>query len=201
MFVETHADQDDDIRNDSDWRWRAAGSRALGESNLAVGFRGRVSYRGGGQYRNVSAWVESLNTILRLSPEYLLPGHTGPLLGAQVVRKAVTAYRDGVQYVLDETLKGMNRGLTPDQLVEQVQLPAHLRDVPQLREYYGKVAWTVRSIFSGYLGWFDGNPANLHALRLADRGYVLETGQIVLEGTSRELLNNQDVQRAYLGKD
>jgi branched-chain amino acid transport system ATP-binding protein len=39
------------------------------------------------------------------------------------------------------------------------------------------------------------------ALRIADRGYVIETGQIVLEGTSDELLNNNDVQRAYLGKD
>ncbi|TAL31610.1 MAG: ABC transporter ATP-binding protein [Spirochaetes bacterium] len=39
------------------------------------------------------------------------------------------------------------------------------------------------------------------ALRIADRGYVIETGQIVLEGTSGELLNNNDVQRAYLGKD
>jgi branched-chain amino acid transport system ATP-binding protein len=39
------------------------------------------------------------------------------------------------------------------------------------------------------------------ALRIADRGYVIETGQIVLEGTADELLNNNDVQRAYLGKD
>ncbi len=39
------------------------------------------------------------------------------------------------------------------------------------------------------------------ALRIADRGYVIETGQIVLEGTAGELLNNNDVQRAYLGKD
>jgi len=39
------------------------------------------------------------------------------------------------------------------------------------------------------------------ALKLADRGYVLETGQIVLEGTSRELYGNRDVQRAYLGKE
>ncbi len=39
------------------------------------------------------------------------------------------------------------------------------------------------------------------ALRIADRGYVLETGQIVMEGSSQELLDNQDVQRAYLGKD
>jgi branched-chain amino acid transport system ATP-binding protein len=39
------------------------------------------------------------------------------------------------------------------------------------------------------------------ALTLADRGYVFETGQIVLEGTSRELCNNPEVQRAYLGKE
>jgi branched-chain amino acid transport system ATP-binding protein len=39
------------------------------------------------------------------------------------------------------------------------------------------------------------------SLEIADRGYVLETGQIALSGTSRELLDNHDVQRAYLGKD
>ena len=39
------------------------------------------------------------------------------------------------------------------------------------------------------------------ALGIADRGYVLETGRIVLEGTSQDLLDNHDVQRAYLGKD
>jgi branched-chain amino acid transport system ATP-binding protein len=38
-------------------------------------------------------------------------------------------------------------------------------------------------------------------LGIADRGYVLETGAVVLEGTAQELLNNADVQRAYLGKD
>jgi hypothetical protein len=41
-----------DTRNDSDWRWRLAASRALGENNVAAGFRGRVSYRGDGDYRN-----------------------------------------------------------------------------------------------------------------------------------------------------
>lgn len=39
------------------------------------------------------------------------------------------------------------------------------------------------------------------ALAVADRGYVMETGQIALEGTAQELLDNHDVQRAYLGKD
>ena len=39
------------------------------------------------------------------------------------------------------------------------------------------------------------------ALKLADRGYVLETGKIILEGSSVELMENADVKRAYLGKD
>jgi branched-chain amino acid transport system ATP-binding protein len=39
------------------------------------------------------------------------------------------------------------------------------------------------------------------SLSIAHRGYVLETGQIVLSGTAQELLDNHDVQRAYLGKD
>jgi len=39
------------------------------------------------------------------------------------------------------------------------------------------------------------------ALRIADRGYVLETGRIIMEGTAENLLSNRDVQRAYLGRD
>jgi branched-chain amino acid transport system ATP-binding protein len=37
-----------------------------------------------------------------------------------------------------------------------------------------------------------------HALRLADRGYVMQTGRIVLEGTGRELLASSEVRAAYL---
>ncbi len=38
------------------------------------------------------------------------------------------------------------------------------------------------------------------ALAIADRGYVLETGRVVLEGTAEDLLANKEVQRAYLGR-
>jgi branched-chain amino acid transport system ATP-binding protein len=39
------------------------------------------------------------------------------------------------------------------------------------------------------------------ALKMADRGYVLETGRVILQGSAAELLENKDVQRAYLGRD
>lgn len=39
------------------------------------------------------------------------------------------------------------------------------------------------------------------ALSIADRGYVLETGKIILQGPAEDLLANRDVQRAYLGRE
>jgi branched-chain amino acid transport system ATP-binding protein len=39
------------------------------------------------------------------------------------------------------------------------------------------------------------------SLTISDRGYVLETGRVVLQGPSDELMNDSDVKRAYLGKD
>lgn len=66
----------------------------------------------------------------------------------------------------------------------------------------------VKDIFSIVLKLRDeGNTVLLveqnakAALRIADRGYVLETGRILLQGSSEDLLSNRDVQRAYLGRD
>jgi len=39
----------------------------------------------------------------------------------------------------------------------------------------------------------------IQALNVADRGYVLETGRIVMEGSAKELLENKDIKNAYLG--
>jgi len=39
------------------------------------------------------------------------------------------------------------------------------------------------------------------ALKIADRGYVLETGKVLLEEKASDLLENREVQRAYLGKE
>ena len=39
------------------------------------------------------------------------------------------------------------------------------------------------------------------ALGIADRGYVVETGRIMMQGAAEDLLSNRDIQRAYLGRD
>ena len=118
----------------------------------------------GTPYRDVRTWYMSLDKLLQQGAEHLVAGHTRPISGAMEVKQVLTDYRDAVRFVHDKTVEGMNKGLTPDQLVEYVKLPAELADKDYLREYYGSVPWGVRAIFDGYLGWFDGNPTNLFRL-------------------------------------
>ncbi len=48
-------------------------------------------------------------------------------------------------------------------------LPDDLAAKPHLQEFYGTIPWSVRSIFAGMLGWFDGNPTNLFPLAPPER--------------------------------
>ncbi len=121
-------------------------------------------------YRDVLKWTQSLDKMRQLNPEYLVPSHTRPLIGRQQINETLTAYRDAIQFVHDQTIRGMNQGLTEDQLVESVQLPESLVSHPYLQELYGTVEWSVRSIFNGYLGWFDGDAATLSKAPEKERG-------------------------------
>ena len=122
----------------------------------------------GTPYRDVLAWINSLTSMLEEDPAYLVGGHTRPISGEQEVITVLTNYRDAIKSIYDQTLAGMNRGLSPDELVEVVKLPEQYAELDYLREYYGNIEWSVRSIFDGYLGWFDGNPSNLFPLAPKD---------------------------------
>ena len=118
----------------------------------------------GSVYRNISKWIESLTMMLAEEADVLVAGHTLPLIGPEVVKENLTLYRDAIKYIFDETIAGMNRGLTPDQLVATIKLPARFLDKDNLRPYYGHPDWAIRAIFAHYMGWFDGNPVNLFDL-------------------------------------
>jgi uncharacterized sulfatase len=102
--------------------------------------------------------------MLKEGAEYLVPGHTRPILVKEAVAQALADYRDAIRFVFDKTVEGINKQLTPDELVDYVKLPSHLAEKDYLGEYYGNVEWAVRAIFTGYLGWFDGNATSLFPL-------------------------------------
>jgi glyoxylase-like metal-dependent hydrolase (beta-lactamase superfamily II) len=70
----------------------------------------------GMRLRPPDAWIASLEKMIDLGAEYLVPGHTRPISGADSVRAALTAYRDGIKSVFDQTIEGIRRGERPDEL-------------------------------------------------------------------------------------
>ena len=77
----------------------------------------------GARLRPIDQWIASLGLMVDLGADYLVPGHTRPVLGSANVRAALTTYRDGIKSMLDQTLEGMKKGERPDELVQHVTLP------------------------------------------------------------------------------
>jgi alkyl sulfatase BDS1-like metallo-beta-lactamase superfamily hydrolase len=103
-------------------------------------------------------YVRSLNEVLALKPEIVLPSHGSPIIGNAEIVKQLTRYRNAIQYVHDETVKGMNAGKDVWTLMNEIKLPPDL----DVGEGYGKLSWSVRGIYEGYAGWFDLNPATMY---------------------------------------
>ena len=122
----------------------------------------------GTPYRDLVGWVNSIDMMRYLEPEFLVPSHTRPIIGKENINILLTTYRDAIQFVHDQTVRLMNLGLDPNEIAEQLVLPKHLGDSPYLKEFYGTPAWSAKNVFSGYLGWFDGNPSTLKPLPLKD---------------------------------
>ncbi|MDH3589091.1 MAG: MBL fold metallo-hydrolase [Gammaproteobacteria bacterium] len=118
----------------------------------------------GTPYRSLKDWSRSLDRMRALPVEFLVPSHTRPVTGAKAINRTLTDYRDAISFVHDQTIRRINQGMTPDQIVQTVRLPEHLAQSPFLKEFYGTVAWSARSVMTGNLGWFDGNPATLQPL-------------------------------------
>jgi alkyl sulfatase BDS1-like metallo-beta-lactamase superfamily hydrolase len=153
----------------------------------------------GARLRPIDQWIVSLGMMIDLGADYLVPGHTRPVLGSANVRAALTTYRDGIRSVMDQTLEGMRNGERPDELVQHVALPSSLAASHYLQEFYGTVAWSVRAIYAEYAGWFDGNPTKLFPLPEKDRAArIIEMagGREEVMSKARRALADQDFQWA-----
>ncbi|MGF6695168.1 alkyl sulfatase BDS1-like metallo-beta-lactamase superfamily hydrolase [Metapseudomonas resinovorans] len=116
----------------------------------------------GTKFRDPVVWVNSLDKLRAFQADYMVPLHGQPVSGKDKVEEVLRMTRDAIAFVHDQTVRWMNKGLTPDELVEKVKLPPYLAGyTPYLREYYGTVKHSVRQIYQGYLGWFQGDPVDL----------------------------------------
>ncbi len=149
--------------------WLPEHRAVLAGDNFYKAFPNLYTIRGT-TYRDVMKWAESIDEMRAFEPDHLVPSHTRPISGADAVERALRDYRDAIQFVHDQTIRQMNLGKTPVEIAKVVELPKHLASSPYLQPLYGRVDWSIRSVYNGYLGWFDGNPTHLDPLTLAEEG-------------------------------
>lgn len=137
----------------------------IGDNYAGVGIPEPMSFPNmyairGTKPRPALDWIKSIDTVLALQPDIVLNGHGDPIIGQANIAQKLTRYRDAMQYIHDETVKGMNAGKDVYTLMREIQLPASYN----LSEIFGKVSWSVRGIYDGYAGWFDGNPTSMYEI-------------------------------------
>ena len=153
----------------------------------------------GTTHRDVVGWINSIDHMQSFEPEFLFPSHTKPVVGKNKIKEVLIVYRDAIQHIHDQTIRLMNQGYYPDQIVEMVELPEDISNSPYLYEFYGTVRWSVKSIFNGYLGWFNGNPSELDPLsreEKAKRISIIAGGNDNLLSQLKVAVQNEDMQWA-----
>jgi alkyl sulfatase BDS1-like metallo-beta-lactamase superfamily hydrolase len=72
--------------------------------------------------------------------------------------------RDTYKYVHDQTVRLMNQGYVGSEIAEVIKMPPSLAQEWSTHAFYGQLKHNVKAIYQRYLGYYDGNPANLEAL-------------------------------------
>ncbi len=162
-------------------------------ANLYEAFPAVTTLRGAFP-RNTLDYIDSIDFYRSLNPEYLVLTH-GPhpvLVGEENVSRTLTNYRDAIQFVHDQTVQYMNKGLTPGEIKELVKLPPHLAEDPYLQEVYGQVDRDIYEIFWSYRGYFTGKCRDLYTqspTEEAEMAAELAGGVTELADKAREALD------------
>lgn len=127
-------------------------------------------------YRDPRIVMAGIDHILDLGPDHLLATHGPPLSGRREIVAAATDFRDAIQCLWDQTVRGANKGLSLDELTRFVQLPERFERSYFTRQYYGVAEHHVKQIYNGLFGWFDEDDGKLFPLAPAERAGKIVAG-------------------------
>ncbi len=153
----------------------------------------------GTSFRDPMIWVDGIDYIRLMEPETLIPHHGIPVSGVDEVEDVLSAYRDSIQYLHDQTVRRMNQGYTSEEIKDEIVMPDHLAKHEWLGEFYGSYKHSAPAIYDGYIGWFDGDPVHLDPKPRSERAasYVeLMGGRDQLLSKARTAFENEDYQWA-----
>jgi alkyl sulfatase BDS1-like metallo-beta-lactamase superfamily hydrolase len=121
----------------------------------------------GAPVRDAHAWAKYLNEALQRygdKSDVVMAQHHWPTFGQANVREFLTNQRDMYKYLHDQTVRLMNKGYRPMDIAESLRLPPSLESKWYAHGYYGSMSHDSRAVYQRYLGFYDGNPADLNPL-------------------------------------
>jgi alkyl sulfatase BDS1-like metallo-beta-lactamase superfamily hydrolase len=121
----------------------------------------------GALVRDAKAWADYLSESLRLfgdKSDVAFGSHNWPRFGTDVIRHYIKHQRDAYKFLHDQSVRLMNQGFTGSEIAEKLTLPETLAKDWFNRPFYGSYKFNSRAVYQRYMGWYDGNPANLDPL-------------------------------------
>jgi alkyl sulfatase BDS1-like metallo-beta-lactamase superfamily hydrolase len=118
----------------------------------------------GAVVRDAHAWAHYLTETIELWGDQLdvvFASHHWPTWGRERAVEFLAMQRDMYLYLHDQTLRMINQGFNGAEIAEMLEMPPALEQQWHTHGYYGSVSHNVKAIYQRYMGWYDGNPANL----------------------------------------
>lgn len=130
----------------------------------------------GDYYRSTPDVIATIDKLRTIKPKYLVGCHGVPIIGREEVFEFSTMHRDALAYVYQQTVRAMNRGLSPDEIIGEVHLPEKFRNFPELYQAYVDVEHMIRGVYRGHIGWWANDTAELHPPRADELGAEIVQG-------------------------
>ncbi|MFA5400104.1 MAG: alkyl sulfatase dimerization domain-containing protein [Dehalococcoidia bacterium] len=141
--------------------------RALDTAEIASQSNHNLLTPRGAEVRDANAWAKAINEMIELygdKTDVMFASQQWPCWGNDKIVGYLKQQRDLYKYTHDQTLRLLNHGYTPNEIAEMIKLPESLAKGWDVRDYYGTLSFNVRAVYQKYLGFYDGNPANLNPL-------------------------------------
>ncbi|MBI1185723.1 MAG: MBL fold metallo-hydrolase, partial [Alphaproteobacteria bacterium] len=121
----------------------------------------------GALVRDSKRWADYLTeTIAWYAPQsdVYFSSHAWPRFGQGEIAAFLNTHRDAYKFLHDQSVRLMNEGFTGEEIADAIALPPELDALWWNRGYYGTMRHNSRAVYQRYMGWYDGNPANLNPL-------------------------------------
>lgn len=120
----------------------------------------------GAKVRDALRWADYLQQALEhaVDAEVCFNVHHHPIWGRTNIAEFITMHRDVYKYTHDQTVRLINAGYTAREIADRIKLPTSLDAYMSSRGYYGDLRHNVKAVYQFYMGFYDGNPANLDPL-------------------------------------